>query len=54
MSEKQTKRLRRMAKLFYASQPPHQEKKSVDAIYKSLKTIHQHGLRVPSHKSGQK
>lgn len=41
MSEKQTKKLRRMAKLFYSSQPPNMEnKKSVDEILNDLKSIH--------------
>lgn len=39
MSERQTKKLKTMAKLFYHSMPP-DKRKSVDQIFQDLKNIH--------------
>lgn len=40
MSEKTTKKIRRMARLFYSSQPLEAKTKTVEQIYQELKTIH--------------
>lgn len=40
MSEKQTKKIRKMAKLFYNAQPPNAKIKSVSEIASELTLIH--------------
>jgi len=57
MSEKQTKKLRRMSRMFFQSQPPNMpDKKSQSEIFNELKQIHKNkinGLRISSSKTNK-